>query len=92
MSILVVGGDSVDAIQQRTQAGGHGGVDHWSGRLTRDMTKSIPKGTEAVVVLLDRVNHTLARKVALKRRVAAFLSFFRSGDVRSEGPITGRWI
>jgi len=62
MSILVVGGDSAEMFRQ--QAGGrHGYVKHWSGRKTRDMAKSIPKDTEAVVVVLDRVSHGLARKV-----------------------------
>ena len=55
MSILVVGGDSVSAITERAYAGGHGCVEHWSGRKTRDLTRSIPKDTEAVVLVLDRV-------------------------------------
>ena len=62
MAILVVGGDSVDTITQRARADGHGWVEHWSGRKTRDMTKSIPKDTDTVVVV-DRMKHTLARKV-----------------------------
>ncbi|MGB3397616.1 MAG: hypothetical protein WBB60_14325 [Nitrospira sp.] len=57
MSILVVGGDSVSAITERAYAGGHGCVEHWSGRKTRDLTKSIPKDMEAVVLVLYRVNH-----------------------------------
>lgn len=77
MSILVVGGDSVDAIKQRARAGGHGCVDHWSGRKTRDMTKSIPKDTEAVVVVLDRVNHTLARKVRTEATRRGLPVFFQ---------------
>jgi len=36
MAILVVGGDSVDAIKQRARARGHSHVEHWSGRKTRD--------------------------------------------------------
>jgi hypothetical protein len=63
MTILVCGGDSVDAITQRVAAGGYGYVEHWSGRKTRDLAKSIPKDTEAVVVVLDRISHSLARKV-----------------------------
>lgn len=77
MSILVVGGDSVDAITQRARAGGHGCVEHWSGRKTRDMTKSIPKDTEAVVVVLDRVNHTLARKVRTEATRRGLPVFFQ---------------
>ncbi len=41
MSILVVGGDSVSAITERAYAGGHGCVEHWSGRKTRDLVKVI---------------------------------------------------
>ena len=83
MSILVVGGDSVDAIIQRARAGGHGCVEHWSGRKTRDLTKSIPKDTEAVLVVLDRVNHTLARKVRPKPHAAAFRLL---PEARASGP------
>ncbi len=91
MAILVVGGDSVSAITERAYAGGHGCVEHWSGRKTRDLTRSIPKDTEAVVLVLDRVNHTLARKVRTKRRAAAFPCFSRSGrQVRTPPPATGR--
>ena len=77
MSILVVGGDSVDAITQRVRADGHGCVGHWSGRKTRDLTRSIPKDTEAVVVVLDRVNHTLARKVRTEATRRGLPLFFQ---------------
>ncbi len=76
MSILVVGGDSVEALTQRARAGGHGCVEHWSGRKTSDLARSIPNDTEAVVVVLARVNHTLARKVrteATRRGLPVFL-------------------
>ena len=62
MSILVVGGDSAEMFRQHV-SGGHGYVEHWSGRKNRDMSKSIPKDADAVVVVLDRVSHGLARKV-----------------------------
>lgn len=84
MSILVIGGDSVDGIKERAQAGGHGCVEHWSGRKTRDVVKAIPKRTTAVVVVLDRVNHTLARKVyaeAIRRGLPVF--FQKRGHVRT---------
>ncbi|MEP7153399.1 MAG: DUF2325 domain-containing protein [Nitrospira sp.] len=88
MSILVVGGDSVDAITQRARAGGHGCVEHWSGRKTRDVARSIPNDTEAVVVVLDRVNHTLARKVrteAMRRGLPIFFQK-RGHQVRVADP------
>ena len=74
MSILVVGGDSAEMFRQQT-GGMHGYVEHWSGRKTREMAKSIPKDTEAVIVVLDWVSHGLARKVrseAIRRGLAVF--------------------
>lgn len=86
MAILVVGGDSVNAITERAYAGGHGCVEHWSGRKTRDLVKAIPKKTTAVVVVLDRVNHTLARKVraeATRRGLPVFF-YHRDTEARSK--------
>ena len=77
MSILVVGGDSVDAITQRARVGGHGCVEHWSGRKTRDVARSIPNDTEAVVVVLDRVNHTMAGKVRTEATRRGLPVFFQ---------------
>lgn len=77
MTILVVGGDSVDAIKERATAGGHGYVTHWSGRKTRDLAKLIPKDTEAVVVVLDRVSHALARKVRIEATRRGLPVFFQ---------------
>lgn len=77
MAILVVGGDSVDAITQRARAGDHGCVEHWSGRKTRDIAKSIPKDTEAVVVVLDLVSHALARKVRTEATRRGLPIFFQ---------------
>jgi hypothetical protein len=74
MSILVVGGDSAETFRQRA-AGRQGQVLHWSGRKARDTGKAIPKDTEAVVVVLDRISHALARKVrteAAKRGLPVF--------------------
>lgn len=62
MSILVVGGDTAEVFRRRATAR-QSHVEHWSGRKTRHTGKSIPKDTEAVVVVLDRVSHALARKV-----------------------------
>ncbi len=76
MSILVVGGDSAEVFRQRA-GGGHGCVEHWSGRKSRDLTKSIPKETEAVVVVLDRVSHALARKVRTEATRRGLPVFFQ---------------
>ena len=86
MSILVVGGDSAEMFRQQT-GGGHGFVEHWSGRKNRDMAKSIPKDTEAVVVVLDRVSHGLARKVRTEATRRGLLVFFQK-RARPAGPTT----
>ncbi len=62
MTILLVGSDSAETFRQRA-VDRQGHVLHWSGRKTRDTGKSIPKHTEAVVVVLDLISHALARKV-----------------------------
>ena len=85
MSILVVGGDSAEMFRQQT-GGGHRFVEHWSGRKNRDMAKSIPKDTEAVVVVLDRVSHGLARKVRTEATRRGLPVFFQK-RARQTGPI-----
>jgi hypothetical protein len=84
MSILVVGGDSAEMFRQQT-GGRHGYVQHWSGRKNRDMAKSIPKDTEAVVVVLDRVSHGLARKVRTEATRRGLPVFFQK-RARHGGP------
>ena len=61
--ILIVGGDSVGAFTRRTNSIGWPLVQHWSGRKRRDLARSIPRQTDAVIVVLDRVSHALARKI-----------------------------
>jgi hypothetical protein len=95
MSILVVGGDSVEIFRQ--QAGRHGYVQHWGGRKNRDLKKSIPKDTEAIVVVLDRVSHGLARKVRTEARRRGLPVFFqrraRHTDPTNHDPLDlARWL
>ncbi len=61
MNLLIVGGDSAEVFRQRTTRTSR--VEHWSGRKHRDLVRTIPKATEAVVVVLDRVSHALAKRV-----------------------------
>ncbi len=64
--IVVVGGDSVEAIKHRLGTEGAQTIEHWSGRRSRDLQRSLPKDTEAVVVILNRISHALARKVRVE--------------------------
>ncbi len=62
MNLLIVGGDSAAVFRERT-AGRASRVEHWSGRKHRDLVGTIPKATEAVIVVLNRVSHALAKRV-----------------------------
>lgn len=82
MNILLVGGDSAGAFRQRSS--GASRVDHWNGRKHRDLVRSIPKATDAVVVVLDRVSHALARRVrgeASRRGLPVY--FLKRGQQRT---------
>lgn len=69
MSPLIVGGDSAEVFRQR-MTGTTGRVEHWSGRKHRDLVRTIPKTTEAVVVVLDRVSHAPLRSGCGGRPIA----------------------
>lgn len=85
MSILVVGGDSAETFRQRA-AQRHGQVEHWSGRKTRDVGKSIPKDTQAVIVVLDRVSHALAKKVRTEATSRGLPVFFQRRGRHIDSP------
>ncbi|TKB88878.1 MAG: dihydroorotate dehydrogenase [Nitrospira sp.] len=62
MNLLIVGGGLCSGLPT-TNGGRASCVEHWSGRKHRDLVRTIPKATEAVVVVLDRVSHALAKRV-----------------------------
>ena len=85
VNLLIVGGDSAEAFRQRT-TGRISRVEHWSGRKHRDLVRTIPKATEAVVVVLDRVSHALAKRVrgeASRRGLPVY--FLKRGQQRDVG-------
>lgn len=83
MTILVVGGDSAQAFRRRA-TGRNRHVEHWSGRKTQDLAKQIPKHTEAVVVVLDRVSHALAEKVRTEVTERGLPVFFQKRGHQSD--------
>ncbi|MBA2487538.1 MAG: hypothetical protein H0V35_15865 [Nitrospira sp.] len=72
MVILVLGGDSVKAIAQRARPRRHG-VSNVGAGANKGQTRSI----EAVVVILDRVKHTLARKIRAEATRRGLPVFFQ---------------
>lgn len=52
--------------KQRKGTEGWQTIVHWRGRRPRDLQRSLPEGTEAVLVILDRISHALARKIRVE--------------------------
>ena len=63
MAALIVGGDRVGTYKDFLAGQGYGPVRHWSGRKQSECHRIIPIDTRVVVVMVDYVNHGLARKI-----------------------------
>jgi hypothetical protein len=63
MAALIVGGDRIDTYKDFLASQGYEPVRHWSGRKQSECHRSIPLDTRVVVVMVDYVNHGLARKI-----------------------------
>ncbi len=64
MTALIVGGDYVEPIRRAIADRGMKRVEHWSGRKPGDLRKTLPKGTELIVVLYDYLSHPMLRKIS----------------------------
>lgn len=63
MAALIVGGDYIKPIEKIITDRGVPKVRHWTGRKAGDLKRTVPKDTTFVVLLLDYLNHGLAKKV-----------------------------
>jgi len=63
MSALIVGGDRIHTYRDFLASQGFFPVHHWSGRKPSACHRQIPCDTRLIVVLVDQVNHGLARKI-----------------------------
>lgn len=63
MTALIVGGDYIKPIEKIITDRGVRNIEHWTGRKVGDLKKTVPKDTKFVVLLLDYLNHGLAKKV-----------------------------
>jgi hypothetical protein len=63
MSALIVGGDRVGPYKDYLLGQGFGPVRHWTGRNQSECHRSIPLDTRVVVVMVDFINHGLAKKI-----------------------------
>ncbi len=63
MTAVIVGGDYIKQIEKVFAGRGVTRVEHWSGRKTGDLRKTLPSDTRLVVLLCDYLSHSLAKKV-----------------------------
>lgn len=63
MSALIVGGDRIGSYRDFLAERGFSPVRHWPGRKHSECHRCIPRDTRLIVVMVDQVNHGLARKV-----------------------------
>ncbi len=63
MSALIVGGDRIGSYRDFLAERGFSPVRHWPGRKQSECHRCIPRDTRVIVVMVDQVNHGLARKV-----------------------------
>lgn len=63
MSALIVGGDRIGSYRDFLAERGFSPVRHWNGRRHSECHRSIPCDTRVVVVMVDQINHGLARKI-----------------------------
>lgn len=86
MAALIVGGDKVASYRDFLVAQGYSPVRHWAGRKPGECHRSIPLDTRLVVVMVDQINHGLARKV---RRTAGAMDVPVVFSKRSLGQLSG---
>ncbi len=63
MTALIVGGDYIKQLERIIADRGVRRIEHWTGRKSGDLRRTVPKDTGLVVLLCDYLNHGLARKI-----------------------------
>lgn len=63
MSVLVVGADYIKSIENYLKNAGHQKIRHWPARNNSECHRSIPIDTELVIVLINYLNHGMARHI-----------------------------
>src|SRR5512135_3161726 len=63
MTAVIVGGDYIKQIEKVFAGKGVTRIEHWTGRKSGDLRKTLPRDTRLVVLLCDYLSHSLAKKV-----------------------------
>lgn len=86
MSALIVGGDRVKAYKEFLVEQGYVPVRHWTGRNSSECHRQIPVDTRLVIVMVDQINHGLAKKI---KKVAYEMAVPVIFSRRSVGQLSG---
>ncbi len=81
-SLLVVGADHLGNITDKLVNSGFREIIHVNGRKVNMVKRDIPEHVDAVLVMIDYINHNLAKKVKEKARRKAKTSPFILSSVR----------
>jgi hypothetical protein len=72
VSVLVLGGDRVDAIKEALYSRGVLQITHWDMRKARDCDRKLPECADCVVMMIDYLSHNAMnhfKKEAKKKNV-----------------------
>ncbi|ALA69809.1 dihydroorotate dehydrogenase [Geobacillus stearothermophilus 10] len=67
-SLLVVGADHLGHITNKLERSGFREIIHLNGRKVNMVKRDIPEHVDAILVMIDYVNHNLAKKVKEKAK------------------------
>ncbi|MDR0664826.1 MAG: DUF2325 domain-containing protein [Helicobacteraceae bacterium] len=83
-SVLVLGGDRVEAIKEVLYARGVTQVTHWDMRKARDCDRKLPECADCVVMMIDYISHNAMnhfKKEAKKKNVPVVCAKRGTGSI-----------
>ena len=63
MTVLIVGGDRISSITKYLTQNGFNDIKHWDARRNGDTHRFMPQSTRLVVILINYLNHGMAKKI-----------------------------
>ena len=63
MTVLIVGGDRISSIARYLAQNGYKDIRHWDARRNGDAHRYLPQNTRLVVILINFLNHGMAKKI-----------------------------
>lgn len=75
-NLLIIGGDYLGNIEKKLNEIGFRQLDHVKGRKEQGSRLHISQKADAVLILLDYVNHNLARETKMKAKERSIPVFY----------------